>query len=96
MQIRRWLLLGVALGSRVYAGESLTNSAAWNGTDFIDNWGGNSSGTPTTIGDFNSATWVLGCCTGEVDLAFTSAPEPATLGLVGLGLGAIGIYRRRR
>ena len=69
------------------------------------NWGNNNSGAPFSTGwgyhfnaraeNFLEIGWKAG--QAAIDLGFTGtdpAPEPATLGL--LGLGALGLLRRRR
>jgi len=83
------------------------NSAAFIGTGGMvgQNWGNNEHGQPFSTGwgyhfnarpeNFLEIGWKAG--QAAIDLGFTGtdpAPEPATLGL--LGLGALGLLRKRR
>lgn len=75
----------------------------------FDNWAGDCSGTGAVSGlactsgsGFDPAAisavevWIEGASANDLTLGFIQVPEPATIGLMGLGMLGLGLARQRR
>jgi len=97
---------GATAGDSILVGSNAANlalftnvqsSAYWSGTEFApepaDAWGFNALGGSQSVGGKTSALYAVAVRPGDVAAA---VPEPQTLALVLLALGATVVARRRR